>query len=409
MQKRISWKKGMRLSDDIMKASDEAKAEWVRYALVIASAGRFGLFPGQHPFQISVDISNGFAEIVALNCLAVTKNGCVIDIRFDSKYTNTTESRVPMPNDGMTQELFLTVGVKPDQWKENPDGFEEQSYEFNIVKPNTPIPDNTLPIAHLVNTDYGGWHVDDIDFVPPCLFVSSHRNYEELLTQFLQVMTEIEGKAHGLINSDAREAVKVFWPVAQQIIIDTDRGRDLLTPMALLGNIQKFVSIFTAACEIDEYLNLSDADAFRSYAMSPYNYKNVYQKAKEGLGICVSINEKIGKIQAGPTQPKTVPAPYINDKYLLQNCKSLKASIPVTGSSTEALVFYSIDGTDPNRRLPDDGMIMVETGFNKKKQQEPDRTIIVKLKAVDNGVSSTVATFTVTLHKDYKLWDGYEI
>ena len=409
MQRRISWKKGMRLSDTIMKASDDATAEWVNHAVVLASAGRFGLFPGPHPFHVSVDIGNGSANIVALDCLAVTKSGYVIDIRFDSKYTNPTDCRVQIPDAESAQELLLTVGIQPGQWKESIGDYEEPIYEFQIVKPNNPISDNALPIARLVNTDYGGWHIDDIDFVPPCLFISSHESYENLLTQFLQVMYEIEYKAHGLLHSDAREAVKIFLPVVQHIIIDTDRGRDLLTPMDLLANIQKFVSIFTTACEIDEYLNLADADAFRNYAMSPYNYQNAYQKIREGLGICFSINEKVGKIQAGPIQPKTISAPFISNDHLVKNCKSQQVAIPVTNTVSEAVVYYSIDGSEPNMIVPSNGIIMIETGFNKKKTPEPDKSIVVKLKAVFDGASSSVATFTVTLHKNYKLWDGYEI
>ena len=50
-----------------------------------------------------------------------------------------------------------------------------------------------------------------------------------------------------------------------------------------------------------------------------------------------------------------------------------------------------------------------ENGFNKHKAPEPDKNVVIKLKAVANGVSSEVVSYTVTLHKDYRIWDGYEI
>ena len=410
MQRRICWKKGMRLSDNIMKASDDAIAEWVANAMVLAAAGRFGLFPGPRPFQISLGIGNNYVEVVSLDCLAVTKSGRVIDLQFDSKFTGFTYCRIPIPTDAHNGELFLTVGIQPDMWVETLDGYEEPNYVFNLLKGNTPINNDEVPIARLVNTDFGEWRIDDSDFVPPCLFVSSHPTYVSLHTQFLQILGDIDNKSHGLLRSDAKEAVKIYWPVAQQILIDTDKGRDLLTPMDLLGNIQKFVCAFTTACEIDEYLNLSDAMIFRDYAMSPYNYKDVYQKIREGIGFCFSINEKLGKIQEAPVKPSVkVIAPMINDDQLFQNCKSLQANIPVINKTPGASIFYSIDGSEPSQKLMNNGILTVDNGFNKKKLPEPDKVVVIKLKAVADGISSEVVTCSVTLHKDYKVWDGYEI
>ena len=57
MTKRICWKKGMRLTDEILRASDNSTMELVSNALALAAAGRFGLFPSAIPFELSLSIN----------------------------------------------------------------------------------------------------------------------------------------------------------------------------------------------------------------------------------------------------------------------------------------------------------------------------------------------------------------
>ena len=412
MQKRICWKKGMRLSDDLLRASDEATTSQIVNAMTLAAAGRFGLLPCSRPFQISLNMGNGYVEVTSLSCLAITKGGDLIDIQFDPKYSNSTNCRIIIPKGNNDTELYLAVNVYPDQWKETFDGYEELVYDFTLLGAHSPVAEHSLPIAHLVDQGYGGWHLDEIDFVPPCLYVSSHQSYKNLLSQFLHTLAEMESKLRGLINSEGREAVKVFWPIVQQIMTDVDCKRDLLTPMELLAYVKKNVIAFTTACDLDDYLNLADADAFRNYALNSYSHKELYQKTKEGLEICLSINEKISKIQIREepeAPPMKLPAPVINNENLYQNCNSCSTNIPVIIPAPDATVFYSIDGSEPNQPLASNGVITFDNGFNKKIIPEPDKTITIKLKAIANGVSSEVATYTITLHKDFKVWNGYEI
>lgn len=412
MEKRICWKKGMRLTDDIMRASEDATAARIGNAMALASAGRFGLLPSPQQFQLSLNISAEAVEVQALNCLAVTRGGYLVDVQFDTKYTNHIESRVYLPDEKGTGELLLTISVDPKQWKETINGYEEPVYTFDLVGVNSPIPDNALPIAHLVYWEQArAWRIDEEDFVPPCLFVSSSWKYEELLNQFVQKLSEVEAKVFVQLNPGTHEAFRIFWPVAQQILIDTDKGRDLMTPIALLGNIQKYIAIFTASCHLDQYLNLSDAEMFRNYALSPYNYMNVYPMIKEGLRQCFMISEKIDKMidKTGtpppppPPMPGKLKAPSIADDQLYQNCKSSSISIPVINNEPGASMYYSCDGSMPSKSVSG-GKIRIKNTFNSIKEPEPDQEVIVKLKAVLDNAESDISSFTVILHKDYNVW-----
>ncbi len=409
MAKRICWKRGMRLTDQILRASDNSREEYLGKAFALAAAGRFGLFPSSHPFELSLSITKGIVDVESLSCLGLTKDGQLIDVSYDTRYTGSFDTRVQIPDVRDEKEFFLAINAHSGEWRETNDGYEEPVYSFSLIPPNSPLPDYSMPIAHLVE-DYG-WRLDDVYFVPPCLFVSSHPKYEELLKQFLEVLKIIDLKALKYINSSGKMAIRVFWPIVQQLIITVDKERDLMTPMMLLSNVQKCVSAFACACELDENLNLADADAYRNYVMTPYSYKNAYHQIKEGLDICLSISEKVDKFQMVVEEAEVIkiPAPSISHEQLFQNCKNQTAYVMVQSPDSNSEVFYSLDGGEPSRKLLRNGSIPLDSGFSKTKAPEPDKSVVIKLKAVSNGQESEVAIYTVTLHKDFKDWNGFQI
>lgn len=401
----------MRLTDEILRASDECTSEFVGRALFLASGGRFGLLPASRPFDIFLNIGGNALDVESLSCLAVTKNGTLIDVKYDTRYTNHIDNHVEIPEGLNSQEFILTVNVE-EQWFETIDGYEEPVYTFSLLVPDTPLPDNSFPIGHIVEDH--GWRLDDVDFVPPCLFVNSHYKFEELLKRFSDLLASIDSKARANISSTGKDAIRIFWPIIQQIRIAISKETDLMTPMTLLSNVQKCVSAFTCACDIESSIILSNEKMFRNYVLAPYNYQDAYQRIKVGLELCFSIDQMIEKLEvkkketAAPRQ-ESLGAPYIPEDQLYQNCKSRNVSITVINPVSGAKVFYSIDGSNPSRALPSNGKLVVSNNFNKKKVPENDQELTIMLKAVMKGVSSDVSTFVVTLHKDYKEWDGYII
>lgn len=394
----------MRLTDEVLRASDDSTIELVGNSLALAAAGRFGLLPSTH-FDLSVNISKGLVDVESLNCTAVTKSGNVIDAHYDTKFTNSFDTRIQIPEGSDEKEYVLTINYT-GQWKDSNDGYEEPIYTFSLMASNSSIPSNSLPIARIV--DEYGWRVDEIDFVPPCLFISSHQKYNELLKQFSDVLTEIDNKAKNLLHSNGKDIIRVFWPIVQQLMITVNKEQNLMTPMGLLANVQKCVSAFTCACELDDYIDLADADRFRDYIYAPYNYKDSYQRIKEGLNLCFSINEKVSKLNEGPQAPSTIEAPTIANSQLIKRCTNSKARIQVTNNVSGATVYYSIDGSEPSHSLKGQD-IQLESGFNNLRKREPDKIVMVKLKAVLNGIGSNTNTYEITLQKDIERWTGIEI
>lgn len=407
MMKRVCWKKGMRLTDDVLRASDNSTMELVGNALALAAAGRFGLFLSTTPFELSINFNKGLVDVELLNCMAVTKGGLLIDVHYDTKFTNIFDTRVQIPEGCEEKELILTIDTHTDKWKDTNDGYEEPEYSFSLIAPNSPLPANSLPIARIVN-EYG-WRMDDIDFVPPCLYITAHQKYIELKKQFEEVLVAIDTKASKLLHSNGKEIIRIFWPVVQQLMITVNKECDLMTPMELLANVQKCVSAFTCACELDDYIDLADVDKYRSYIYAPYNYKDSYQRIKEGLELCLLINEKMSKLNEGPQTSLTVEAPTIANSQLIKKCTNSKARVQITNNVSGANVYYTVDGSEPTQNSKSGQVIQIESGFNNSRKKEPDKVVVVKLKAVLNGIESNTNTYEITLQKDIERWTGIMI
>lgn len=307
MPKRISWKKGMRLTDEVLLAADQYMEESINHAVAVAAGGRFGLYTPAYPFQLSLSISRGFVEVESLTCMAVTCAGDIIDVRFNTQYANSFDTRVKIPDIDDAKELFLIISVDPDDWKESVNGYMEPSYTFSLIGPHQAINHHSVPIARIVYDE--GWREDSVNFVPPCLYLSAHNKYMELHSQFISLLQSIDSKTRTQIDTGAHDAISIYWPVVQQMLITANTEQEVMTPQQLLSCVQRVIGAFTCACDLDEVLSLEDAEVFRNYTRVPFNYRIAYLRIKQGLGMCYAINEKIEKFSLLKKEEPPKPEP----------------------------------------------------------------------------------------------------
>lgn len=414
MIKRKKWESGMRLSDKHLRDSDEAHYGWISQAVTMASAGRFGLVPNRIPFDVNLTVDKECVYINKLNCFAVTPSYDLVEIEFDTKYSSPLKCGKSLPHAGMTDDLHLVV-MTTEKWKDTNDGFEELDYEFDVIKANSKMPENAFPIARFIYEN-NCWH-QDVEYVPPCLFVSSHEKYKNLLERFLGILKQIEEKTQPLPeNSDALTVMSVLLPFVQQIRIDTDWNRDTLTPTAFLANIQKITGTFyTVSILTDSYDSNKPGD-FKGYARYSYdNSLDIFQLVSKGIDLCEELMHRIEKslnsIKVVPIDHSSkivIQPPFIAEEHLIQSCNSSRISIPVCNVQQGATVFYSTDGNAPTMMLDSSNTILLETGYDPKKRM-PDKTVFVNLMAIIGQNQSPVATYSITLHYEYKAWSGYTI
>ena len=147
----------MRLTDQVLRASENSKEDFLGKAFTLAAAGRFGLFPSSHPFELSLNITKGIIDVESLTCLGMTKGGQLIDVDYDARYTGSFDTRVQIPDNSGEKEFYLTINAHPGEWRASNDGYEEPVYSFSLIAPNSSMPNYSMPVAHIVD-DYG-WRI----------------------------------------------------------------------------------------------------------------------------------------------------------------------------------------------------------------------------------------------------------
>ena len=308
MPKRISWKKGMRLTDEVLKAADNCTAEFINQTLALAACGRFGLIPALEPFQLQLSVTKGFVDVEALSCEGITRGGQLISAHFDTKFTNTLDSRLQIPRQEDEKEYLLCIVAHPNDLKETADGYLEQNYSFTLVSPKSGLNPYSLPIGRIIYED--GWREDNVNFVPPCLSIAAHNKYLQLFQQFLQMMQSIDDTTRRQANSAASTALSIFWPVVREQTIEASTLQSTMSPQQLQACVQKVVSAFVVACDLDELINLEEAETFRNYSITGFSYRTGFIRIKQGLGMCYAINEKVEKFGLlVKEEPKPEPAP----------------------------------------------------------------------------------------------------
>lgn len=401
MTKRISWKKGMRLTDEILRISDKCVIESLKQAFCIGACGRFGLIPSSNGFHISLNINKDFLEIEELNCFAITQNGSLIDINFDTSFSKTNYTNVIIPS---TEEssMLLVIKIKNDEWTDINETFCEPSYTFSLISENSILSPDSFPIARIVN-EYG-WRMDDINFVPPCINISSHWIFEKQAKQFIDILRCANAQLENSLNADCKTAINICWPSTKQIQINMEKDIDTMSPMNLFGNIQKFICAFYCGCMLDESLDLADAEKFRNYIQIPYDFKNVYQNIREGLDICISINAKIEKFKDFASEEKNIEAPTISNSNLIKKCTNSKVRIPIENNCPGSTIYYTTDGNEPTKSSNSGNAIIITSGFSRGKSEEEDKFITIKVKAYLNDIASVTNTYKIRLQKDAKHW-----
>ena len=389
----------MRLTDEILILSDDCMSELVGKALALGARGNFGLFPGKRPFSVSLDINGNDIDVVSLNCLGVTRDGSLIDIQYDTDFTNTFDTGTVIHNSKETAAI-LCVSLT-EEWRDTNDGMCEPVYSYSTIEENSPLPANALPVARLVYDEYC-WRVDDIDFVPPCLFLSACVKYETLYSRFGQLLNNMDAILPHKLVTGHNDALKIFWPIVQQLAITIDKEKDSMTPMTFLANVQKCVSGFLLACSLDEYINLGEAETFAEFVHLPYNYKTVYQAIRDGVELCSSIYVKINAFDAVEPESKSMQAPTLSSDQYNQSTKTGMVRLLIGNVPEGAELYYSLDGSEPSILSKSGKTITIDPHFKANKSPEPDKQMTLKLRYILDGLQSDIGTYQINVHKDYK-------
>ena len=308
MPHKVTWTKGMRLSTDVFNAMDAAAAHSLNLVARLAAEGRYGLFPAAKPFELSAGISSNCIDVVSLNCHGITRSGKIIDIDFDSNYSHTFDTRVAIPAGADEQQSFLLVVRMLDgKWREIDGVYSEAAYVFELVGENSPLDDDSLPVASIVN-QYG-WRLNETDFVPPCLYVTAHHRFAEQAARGARQAKSILARCLTADGCPAGNFISALATAASYAWHRLEKEADTLTPAQMLATIQHLVTTFIVACTADQYVNLSSREQFDAYAMRPPDMRRIFADVEDGLALLGEMSVLTDAVCAIRDIPEPAPAP----------------------------------------------------------------------------------------------------
>lgn len=328
MSYKVTWRKGMRLSTDVFDAVDSNNEYNLRQSILLASGGRMGLFKTSKPFELSINITNNILEVVTLSCHGITKSGKLVDIEFDSNFTHTFDTRITIPTSHENEAFILNVKMHDQEWREVNEMLSEPKYTFELIGENNAIDKNSLPIGLLVN-QYG-WRLDETNFVPPCLYLTAHDKYLDLIAKAKLMFKKISDQCIASPTCIAKQLISIIWSSTSSAVISLDKEWETMTPNQLYSKIQQIINSFTIGCSLDPHINLENIDSFMMYAQQPFDNRNIYHNISKGLELCAEISGKMEIVctmteAPVPTDPigKPKPIPPINNPDENKNKRKL--------------------------------------------------------------------------------------
>ncbi len=180
--KRIDWKQGMLITPDTFIESDNYHQlhHEINRKLIIQKS--YGLLPDSN-FVIESEITSSTLEIKKIYCEAIIKNGKLILI--DKKYS------IPLPNIPSGEFYIAAKIAETSHFETNEIPYLQTEYDFEIrpIKSGTELSDdNFFPIMKITNAS-GSW--ENMDYIPPCLTISSCRILIDLQEEIKKISNEI--------------------------------------------------------------------------------------------------------------------------------------------------------------------------------------------------------------------------
>lgn len=313
MPNKVTWKKGMRLTADIFNSMDTAYFSVFKQLSLISSAGRLGLYTALKPFEISVNVSDNILEVVSLRCNGITKSGQIVEIDFNSEFSHTFDTRVPIPQVNENESLLLVVKIHDSEWREINETLSEIRYSFALIGENTKIGDDALPIGRVVNQF--GWRLDETDYVPPSLFLSSHPKFNKQLLSAIALVKDVYIRCQSSSGCEAKILLASVWNGSSMAWHRLDKERDTLTPSQLFSILQSYITSFVIGCSIDEHVSLEEPEPFIQYGNMTLDIKSLYRDIEMGLSLCEEIGIKMNAVcTMTEDKPTVVEQPSVHSK-----------------------------------------------------------------------------------------------
>ncbi len=264
---RIDWKKGMDITPEILIDSDNYHiAE--RYYLGLFFASRlYGILPGRK-FCIEKDIDNNYLYIKRLECLAISCNGQIMNVRSDTHFNKKLHLE-------KAASSGLYVVLTGDPYSLTPE------YELTLKATGESI-ENGIPVLKIYQSGQH-WEIDD-NYIPPSIALYS---IDVLKQQYVNIKEKLDYIVEKLPKNS-----KIYLQITL-LKLELDNYSMRESPQELTLLLKKIC--WTLNWHIKTSKKINRLPNVKDFIDEPYNHNEIWAMVHQGLESLAEIDRQIEK------------------------------------------------------------------------------------------------------------------
>lgn len=277
---RVAWQAGMRLTDEIFRASDEYYLSCLQPLYSVLVNGDYG-FLGLPVFRY--ELTESALSVIELEANAICYSGKLVRLSY-SREERTLFQNINLPD---TTEPFIlyidTTSEKTVMVNQNEKSvpFCDADYQILVKSEsehyNNP---NAVPLARF--TYKHGWSADPA-FIAPCI---SLRANGALLRSASNYVVELEGLVKALQEArgtDQNLLVISAIPVLVRIAVEVEKEADKMSPRHLITLMQEGIRTLLALSEMERDVTVPERGRCVAFVESHYTPYIISEMVNEGI------------------------------------------------------------------------------------------------------------------------------
>ena len=302
---RVAWQAGMRLTDEIFRASDEYYLSCLQPLYSVLVNGDYG-FLTLPIFRY--ELTESTLSVTELDASAISYSGKLIRLSF------TREERALFQNINLpstTEPIVLFIDNTSDKTIKVTDSEKsvplcDADYHI-LVKLESEHYNNpdAIPFARFIYKH--GWSQDP-GFIAPCI---SLRSNGALLRAASNYVVELESVIKALKNAiDTGQYVMIMsaLPLLVRITVEVQKESDKMTPRHLITLMQEGVQILLTLSEIEDAVIVPERERCLAFVESHYTPYIISELITEGIYLThalTNLPQSFGVREVRKPEPET--------------------------------------------------------------------------------------------------------
>ncbi|MDR2010205.1 MAG: hypothetical protein LBQ22_06965 [Bacteroidales bacterium] len=197
---KINWESGLFITSEILNANDNFFLHYLNVLGHLNILKSYGVFPsesGRYNYHAESKIENSKIIITQLSCVAITKNGHIINFNNDMEFPYILN----LDEFNNYSDIHVILKINPYKYIKLTDSdYSIPEYELSLKQINR-LTDYEIPVLKIKNIGHYHWEIDE-DYILPSVSLSSDPKIYakfKLILEKIEQITSLEIKNDNLL------------------------------------------------------------------------------------------------------------------------------------------------------------------------------------------------------------------